>query len=177
MQLQALRAAGADVPDEKLGDAFCTICKAANLLESGSTDELGLGAKVDQLSTDVGAINAKVDKLSTDMAAINEKVDKLSAMMVGIKVWMENQVHRNMNGMSQMADHNLQPLMAEAGEHVGKYPTQPALFPATLGPLFSLNNAQLDELEEFYARKFTGNSMAARQSVFAAFIGAMSARP
>ncbi|PNW82316.1 hypothetical protein CHLRE_06g278206v5 [Chlamydomonas reinhardtii] len=159
-QLHALRAVGASVPDADLGDAVCIVHQANR---SGSPGEVVLGAKVDKLSADVGAVKAKLDQLSV--------------MMVGIKAGQNNVVHRNMNGNSRMAEHNLQPLKAEEGEHVGEYPTQPDLFPATLGALFSLNNPQLDKLEEFYNCEFKGTSIAAWQSAFTAFIGALSARP
>eukprot|EP00198_Chlamydomonas_reinhardtii_P008737 XP_001698074.1 predicted protein [Chlamydomonas reinhardtii] len=153
-------AVGASVPDADLGDAVCIVHQANR---SGSPGEVVLGAKVDKLSADVGAVKAKLDQLSV--------------MMVGIKAGQNNVVHRNMNGNSRMAEHNLQPLKAEEGEHVGEYPTQPDLFPATLGALFSLNNPQLDKLEEFYNCEFKGTSIAAWQSAFTAFIGALSARP
>eukprot|EP00198_Chlamydomonas_reinhardtii_P008731 XP_001698068.1 predicted protein [Chlamydomonas reinhardtii] len=139
--------------------------------------EVVLGAKSGALSADVGPVNAKFDELSGNVGAVKAKLDELSVMMVGIKAGQNNVVHRNMNGNSRMAEHNLQPLKAEEGEHVGEYPTQPNLFPAMLGALFSLNNPQLDKLEEFYNCKFKGTSMAARQSAFTAFIGALSARP
>ncbi|KXZ51531.1 hypothetical protein GPECTOR_12g494 [Gonium pectorale] len=158
---------GCNVSDTDLGDAFCTLSKAANLLEStDSPGERQLEAKVDQLSADLVAVKAEV---KADMAS-------MMSMLVGIKAGQGNVAHRNMNGNSRMLEHALEPLMAEAGENVGKYPEQAVPFPATLAVLTTLSNAQLDNLQQFYGREFKGVSIAARQTAFAAFIGALSAR-
>ncbi|KXZ51528.1 hypothetical protein GPECTOR_12g491 [Gonium pectorale] len=161
---------GCNVFDTDLGDAFCTLSKAANLLEStDSPGERQLEAKVDQLSADMVAVKADMVGVKADMAT-------MMSMLVGIKAGQGNVAHRNMNGNSRMLEHTLEPLVVEAGENVGKYPEQAVPFPATLAVLTTLNNAQLHNLQQFYGCEFKGVSIAARQTAFAAFIGALSAR-
>ncbi|KAG2434891.1 hypothetical protein HYH02_012091 [Chlamydomonas schloesseri] len=129
-----------------------------------------MAAKVDQLA-------AKVDQLAADMDWVKAKMGEMETMMAGIKAGQDNVVHRNINGNSRMLDHKLQPLKAEEGEHVGKYPNQPDPFPETLWALMRLDAANLDALQQFYGREFKGTTLEARRDVFVAFTGALSSRP
>ena len=49
--------------------------------------------------------------------------------------------------------------------------TPPSIFPATVYDLRSLQTSDLDELEAFYGRSFSGDSRTARMMEFSQFIG------
>lgn len=129
-----------------------------------------LTADVAEVKSKLASVEADMSVVKSDMAVVKSKLVSVEAMLAGIRAGQENVPHRNANGMSRVPDHPLEPLQAEVGAKVSEYP--PAdLFPASLSQVWALNNAALNNLEQFYGRSFTGPSMAARQSKFASFIG------
>lgn len=111
------------------------------------------------------AQSGSIDEMKATLTRIYTTLQRLEAKSDNTKARIHNSASRD-------AKHMLRKLAKETdGENVGKLPPDDTHYPTTRGAVHSLNNAQLNVLENFYGETFEGRTTADRQQAFQIFIG------